>query len=101
MSRALMIGMLMILAAVPGFYARDYRRYNEKPNQELACKAIVYSSVGGDALGDRTSWAYWWLGKKSPPDAVSYSGPASDNFALRISADGAGIFMLSYEDGRL
>jgi hypothetical protein len=64
MSRVLTIGMLMILAAVAGFYARDYRRYNEmdephfafphrvedtikppKPNQELACKAIAYSSA--------------------------------------------------------
>jgi hypothetical protein len=78
MPRALTIGILMILAAAAGFYARDYRRYNEmderhfpfpdwvedtikppEPNQELACKAIVYSSASENVFGDHNSWAVW------------------------------------------
>jgi hypothetical protein len=117
MSRVLTIGMLMILAAVAGFYARDYRRYNEmderhfafphriedtikppKPNQELA---IAYSSASENVFGDHNSWAYLWNGKEPPRDAEVYSGPASDNFALRMSANGKGIFILSDEDVRL
>jgi hypothetical protein len=52
-------------------------------------------------FGDHNSWTYLWNGKEPPPDAEVYSGPASDNFALRISADGKWIFILSDEDVRL
>jgi len=120
MSRALTIGMLMIFAAVAGFYARDYRRYNEmderhfafpyqredtikppKPNQELACKALVYSAARENVFGDRNSWAAFWSEKVPPHDAEVYSGPASDYFALRISTDGKGIFILSEDAVRV
>jgi hypothetical protein len=113
MARVLTIGMLMTLAAAAGFYAHDYLRYNDpverhfrfnpyqdqkhvksvEPNQEFVCQALVYTMAGEDIFGDHNSWAFY-SGKVPPPDAAFISSPASDHFALRISDDGKGIYVL-------
>ncbi|MDQ6868576.1 MAG: hypothetical protein M3178_09280 [Pseudomonadota bacterium] len=113
MSRVLTIGMLMILAAVTGFYVHDYLRSDDrnashfsfqdknprdvkpvKPNQGFACKFLGYAFAGENKLGDPNPWSRQW-GKLSGPDVEVRYARESEGVALRISDEGKDIFMLT------